>query len=331
LKSDICTVLPPELVIIEILENIEPTQEVLRLCKELKQLGYIIALDDFVFSNKYRKLIEIVDIIKIDFKITKGYERKKVIDMVNAKGIRFLAEKVETMEEFNEAVSFGYSYFQGYYFCKPLIISGKRISENKYVYIKLLQEINSNRFTIDNIENLMKSDLSLSFKLLKLLNSANYSFSREIKSIKQAMVLIGEKEIKKWLYLIVFKTLGEDKPGIILINSLTRARFSELIAHKISVEINPFNAYLIGMLSLINLLLDRPLDQILNELLIPIEVKDALNRISNNSYSKLLNLIMEYEKGQWKQVSIISNELNLDQKWLPDAYYEAILYSKIYT
>jgi len=329
LKSDIFTVLSPESVIVEILEDVEPTDEILELCKKLKALGYIIALDDFVYSSKYRKILEITDIIKIDFRITTGYERKKVMELVNSKNIKFLAEKVETMEEFNEAVSMGYSYFQGYYFSKPLIISDKRISENKLIHVKLLQEINSNTFTLESIENLIKRDLSLSFKLLKLINSANYSFISEIKSIKQVLSLIGEKEIKKWLYLIVFQTLGEDKPGIILINSLTRAKFAELIADKMGKEINNFNAYLIGMLSLMDLLLDRPLKEILEELLVPTEVKNTLNGTCDNSYSKLLSLIIEYEKGQWSKVSKISKELNLDEKCLPKAYYEAILYSSL--
>ncbi|WP_298840461.1 EAL and HDOD domain-containing protein [Clostridium sp.] len=156
LKSDIFKVLPPETVIIEILEDIEPTDEIIELCKNLKKQGYLIALDDFVYSSKYIKLIEVVDIIKVDFKITKGYERRKVIEKVNSKHIKFIAEKVEDMEEFNQAVSFGYTYFQGYYFSRPLIVSGKRISENKIVNIMLLQEINSGSFDIDKIEGLIK-------------------------------------------------------------------------------------------------------------------------------------------------------------------------------
>ena len=224
LKSDIFMVLPPETVIIEILEDIEPTEEIIDLCKNLKKQGYLIALDDFVYSSKYIKLIDIADIIKVDFKITKGYERRKVIEKVNSPHIKFIAEKVETMEEFHEAVSFGYTYFQGYYFSRPLIVSGKRISENNIVYMKLLKEISSGSFDIDRIEGLIKKDVSLSFKLLKLINSANYVFRSKIKSIKQALSLLGEKEIKKWLYLIVFKTLGEDKPEVIVIESLTRAR-----------------------------------------------------------------------------------------------------------
>lgn len=329
LKSDIFEVLPSQSVIIEVLEYIQPTEEILELCRKLKSLGYTIALDDFVYSDKYRKLIEIADIIKIDFQVTKGAERRKVMHQVNSKNIKFLAEKVETMEEFNEAVALGYTYFQGYYFSKPTILAGKRISENKAVYMQLLHEISSDSFSIDCIENLIKKDVSLSFKLLKLINSANYSFKSEIKSMKQALALLGEKEIKKWLYLMVFRIMGADKPEILIINSLTRARFAELITIKIGEKLNPFNAYLIGMLSMIDLLLDRPLEEILGELLLPVEVKDALNGTTNNRYNKLLNLIIDYENGKWDQVSKISKELNLDENSLPSAYYEAIFFTKI--
>ena len=328
LKSDILTVLSPRTVIIEILEDINPTQEILELCRNLKAQGYILALDDFVYSSKYKKLIELVDIIKVDFQITKGTERKRVIAKVNSKNIVFLAEKVETIEDFNEAVEYGYTYFQGYYFSKPLIIKGKRISENKAIYLKILKEINSDSCNIDSIENLIKRDLSLSFKLLKRINSANYGFRSEIKSINQALALIGENEIKKWLYLVVFKTLGEDKPEIIVINSLVRARFSELIASKMGMAINSFSAYLIGMLSMVDILLDEPLKQILQELMLPTEVKDTLNGVNNNKYTKLFNLIIVYEKGQWDAVSRISKQLNLAENYLPDAYYEAINFAK---
>jgi c-di-GMP-related signal transduction protein len=329
LKSDIFQVLPAKSVIIEILEDIEPTEEIVELCRKLKGQGYVIALDDFVYSDKYRELIELADIIKIDFKITKGYERREVIKQVNSPRIKFLAEKVETIEEFNEAVTYGYEYFQGYYHSKPLMISGKKIPENKAIYLQILKEINNKKFSMENIEKLIKRDVSLSFKLLKLINSSYYSFASEIKSLKQALALLGENEIKKWLYLIVFQTMVENKPETIIIDSLTRARFAEIIAKKNEIDINPSNAYLTGILSMIDLLLDSPLDQILEEISILTEVKDALNGISNNGYRRLLDLIIQYEKGEWEQVSIISKELKLDEKSLLQAYYEAIFYAKL--
>lgn len=329
LKSDIFQVLTPQSVIVEILEDVEPTEEILDLCKTLKVQGYIIALDDFVYADRYRKLIEIADIIKVDFKTTKGQERRKVIELVNCEDIKFLAEKIETLEDYNEAVSFGYSYFQGFYFSKPTMILGKRMSENKVIYMRLLKEISSSNFAIEGIENLIKRDVSLSFKLLKLMNSANYSFISEIKSMKQALALLGEKEIKKWLYLMVFKNMGQDKPESLTVNSLIRAKFAEIIASKTGKKINPFNAYLLGMLSMIDLLLDRPIDEILQELLIPIDIKDALNGISNNGYSKLLDLIIAYENGNWDEVSKVSKDINIDENSLPNAYYEAIFYTTI--
>lgn len=329
LKSDIFAVLPPKSVIIEILEDIEPTGEIVELCRKLKRQGYVIALDDFVYSDKYLELLEIVDIIKVDFKITKGCERRNVINQVNSSRIKFLAEKVETIEDFNEALTYGYEYFQGYYLSKPLMISGKKIAENKAIYIQILKEINNENFGIESMENLIKRDVSLSFKLLKLINSSYYSFKSEIKSLKQALALLGEKEIKKWLYLIVFQTIGENKPEIIIIDSLTRARFAEIIAKKNGIDVNPFNAYLTGILSMIDLLLDTPLNQVLEEILIPTEVKDGLNGINNNGYRRLLDLIIEYEKGEWEQVSKISKELKLDEEGLPNAYYEAIFYAKL--
>ncbi len=329
LQSDIFDVLPPQSVVVEILENIEPHEKVLEICRKLKVLGYAIALDDFVYSDKYRDLIGVADIIKIDFKVTKGDQRKKVMQQVNRENVKFLAEKVEIMDDFNEAVSLGYTYFQGHYFSKPTMMLGKKMSENKLVYMKLLHEISSNNFNVNSIENLIKKDVSLSLKLLKLINSANYSFLSEIRSMKQALALLGEKEIKNWLYLMVFMIIGEDKPEILIVNTLIRARFAELIASKMHKKINTFNAYLVGMLSMIDLLLDRHFEEILQELLIPNEVKDALNKKSENNYSKLLLLIIAYENGKWDEVSEISKELDLDENCLPNLYYESIYFAKI--
>jgi c-di-GMP-related signal transduction protein len=330
LESDILAILPPELVIVEIAGDIEPSNDILEICKKLKSRGYIIALGNFLYSEKYRKLIEFVGIIKVDFKITKGDERRKVIDKVNSSSIKFLAGGIDNMEEFKQACSFGYSYFKGSYFITPSIITGEKLSENKIICMKLFQLISSDSYNIDSIEDLIKKDIALSLKLLKLINSATYCFVSEIKSMKQALALLGEKEIKNWFYVLILKTLGEDKSEIIIINSLIRAKFAEAIAAKYKIGIKPFNAYLLGFLSMVELLINRPLEEILKELLIPIEVKDTLNGINNsNNNSKLLNLLIEYEKGQWDKVSEIAQELNVDEKWLPNAYFEAILYSNI--
>lgn len=328
LKSDVVDILSPKVIVIEVLENVEPTEEIFNVCKNLKSKGFILALDDFVFNSKYINLIKIADIIKVDFMITKGYERKRIIELVKNKNIKFLAEKVETMEEFKQAVDFGYSYFQGYYFSKPSIVSQKMIPENKMINLKVLRELNKEDFSMDNLVNLIKKDISLSYKFLKLINSANFGFKSRITSLNQAVALLGEEEVKRWLYFIVVNTIGDDKPEIITINTLTRARFVELIFEKIDLKDNAFNGYLIGMLSMIDVLLDRPMYEILNELLISSEIKEALLGEKVNIYSKILNLVISYEKGQWSKVFSIAREIKVDEKYLPKAYIDAIQWAK---
>ena len=149
IKEEIATILPCEHVVIEILETIEPTDEIIIACKKLKEKGFILALDDFVFDKKYNKLLELIDIIKVDFIITKGYERKKIFDILKINNkIKFLAEKVETIEEYNEAMEYGYTYFQGYYFSKPTIIQAKSIPSNKYTALEILKLVNKKNFNL---------------------------------------------------------------------------------------------------------------------------------------------------------------------------------------
>jgi EAL and modified HD-GYP domain-containing signal transduction protein len=324
LQSDIFSIIPTESVVIEILETVEPTKEIIDKCKKLKKIGFLLALDDFVFEDKYSKLIELADIIKIDFKITTGYERKRIIDKINNKNIKFLAEKVETIQDFEEAVRFGYTYFQGYYFSKPTIVVGKKLPENKVTYMKLIKELNSKDLSIERIEDLVKKDIALSFNLLKLINSANFSFKSEIKSLRQALSLLGENEMKRWLYLFTLKTASHDKPDIIIKNSLIRAKFSELLASSLGKKDICFDAYLTGLLSMTNVLLEAPLNEILKELSVPHEVKEALIGTSENNINVILKLVTSYEAGEWEKVKEYSKRLQLDENILPKIYLQSI-------
>ncbi|MHC6178806.1 EAL and HDOD domain-containing protein [Clostridium sp. JNZ X4-2] len=326
LKSDLYSVVSPENVVIEILENIKPTKEVINSCRVLKKNRFILALDDFVFDDSYTELIRLADIIKVDFFITKGSERKHIINVVKNinPNLKFLAEKVETLEEFNEAVSLGYSYFQGYYFSKPQIIKGQKIPGNKVVYINLIKELNSREFSMDNIESLIKKDISLSYEILKLINSAKYSFKNKIESIKQAVVLLGEKEIKKWLYFICMKPICSDKPRIIMMESLLRAEFSELLTKKTKLYKHSFNAYLTGVMSLMDVILQKPLSEILDELMIPEDVKCALEGKKENYYSKILDIVISYQKGKWRKSVYLASYINLDGQDLASCYIEAV-------
>ena len=232
LIKEIATILPCESMVVEILENIEPTDKVILACKRLKKRGFTLALDDFVFDKKYIKLVELADIIKVDFQITRGYERQNILELskINKK-IKFLAEKVENQEEYCEALELGYTYFQGYYFSEPVILSRKSIFANKNTALKILKLINKEEFNFNDLEALIMKDLGLSYKIMKLINSSIYYFRNKVSSIRYAITFLGEIEITKWLYVVLLNDLKGNNANELIKISLQRAKICEFICN----------------------------------------------------------------------------------------------------
>ncbi|MBV4446728.1 HDOD domain-containing protein [Clostridium tyrobutyricum] len=327
LKSDLYSLIPSENVVIELLEDIVPSENVVNSCRILKKSGFTIALDDFVFNDSYTELVKLADIIKVDFLLTKGQERKGVLDTARNinPDLKFLAEKVETLDEFNEALSLGYSYFQGYYFSKPQIVKGKKIEGNKLIYLKLIKELSSKKFSLENIQNLIKKDVSMSYEILKLINSAKYYFKNKIKSINHAVSLLGENEIKKWLYFICMKPICSNRPQIVMLESLLRAEFLEKLAKKTALSKNSSNFYLMGIMSLMDVILQMPLIKVLDELMISKDIKYALTGRESNYYSKMLDIVISFRTGNWdKSMLMASSYFNLNYRDLQNCYMESI-------
>lgn len=324
IKKEIATILPKEYVVIEILENIEPNDEIVDACKRLKKRGFILALDDFVFHTKYIKLIEIADIIKIDFRITTGGERKKVFELkkINNK-IKFLAEKVENKDEYDEALKLGYSYFQGYYFSKPIVLSRKNIPTNKDTAIKILKLINKDDFDFNKLEELIIKDLGLSYKIIKLINSSAYCLKNEVRSIKYAIALLGRKEIIKWLYVVLLNDLKENNTDELIKVSLQRAKLCELICNMSEYKNKVYSAYMVGLFSVMDAILNCSIEVILKELYIDDEIKEGLIE-KDNFLNKILKLAINYEKGQWENVEFYTKEIGVSDNKLAEAYIDAI-------
>ena len=327
LKADFITALPPKYVVIEILETVEPTTEIIARCKELKNNGYTLALDDFVFYPKYNKLLEIVDIIKVDFTITTGEERERVFKLVKNKNIKFLAEKVETKKEYLEAISYGYTYFQGYFFCKPEIITRKDIPVNKMIYLRLIKELNSKEFHLDKLEELIIKDASITYKLLKIINSSAFSIKNKVTSMKLAIAMIGEEEMVKWLYILVIRGIGLDHTDELITLSLERAKFCEQIAILSNNKDIAFDAYITGMLSTMDVILNLPLEKILDELSIGEDIKIALTKESNK-LGIIYMLVKCYEKGNWEMVMILSKELKININDIRSTYFDVLSWIK---
>lgn len=322
LKSGIIETFPKELVTIEILETVRPTDEIIDICKRLKNKGYIIALDDYEFDDAYRELFKYVDIIKVDFILTKGEERKKIMDSVGIDNIKYLAEKVETEEEYELALKYGYEYFQGYFFCKPTIIKGKEINSYSTTYLRLIDELNKKDINFNNVENIIKGDLGIAYKLLKIVNSASYGLKNEVKSIKQAIALIGISELRKWVYITNLKSLSLGKPEELVKLSLIRASFGEKLISIIKGT-SSFDMFLTGLFSLIDAFLNVPINEAITDLPVSYSVKDALIG-KENELELILDLILNYEKANWENVKCLIAKLGINEVELAESYIEAV-------
>lgn len=323
LENDVATLLPNEGIVVEILQDIEPDEKTLNACKKLKELGYLLALDNFIYDKKFLPLVDLVDIIKIDFLNTDEKERRAVVQRLSSHQVSFLAEKVETREDFNRALHMGYSYFQGYFFSKPLILTGKDIPSFKLIYLKILQEINKQEIDFDKLEEYIKMDVSLSYKLLKFINSLSFGFRSEIRSIKQALVLLGQKELSKWLSLIALKGIGGNKPDELIITAICRGRFCELVAPRVGLKDRSSDLFLMGMFSLIDAFLDQPLPDILTELPICEDIKHALLG-GNSRLRDVFDLIISYEAGDWEQLASKTAKLGLEEIEVKECYLSSL-------
>lgn len=323
LENETATLLPNNSIVVEVLEDAAPDFTMLEACRKLKNLGYYLALDDFQYDTKFEPLIDLVDIIKVDFLNTTLSERESIVKMVGSRRVKFLAERVETREELDQAVKLGYTYFQGYFFSKPHIVSGRDIPSFKLTYMKILQEANREYVDFERLENLIKQDVSLSYKLLKFINSLSFGFRSEIHSIKQALVLLGQKEISKWLSLIALKSIGEFKPDELIVTALCRAHFCELVAPLVRLKSRAPDLYLLGLFSMVDAFFDLPLEDILADLPLSGDIKTAL-RGEEGRFRDVFELVLAYEKGDWEALARKAARLELEEKEVKELYLQSL-------
>lgn len=329
INDETATLFPKDQLIVEILETVEAGNEVVKKSKILKDLGYKIALDDFIYTEDYENLIKIADIIKIDFLqytpeeilvISQGFKKTNVI---------LLAEKVETRELFDFAKKLGFSLFQGYFFSKPEIMKSKKLKPIKSTYLQLVNQVNKeNRdFDFKEIAKIITRDLSLSYNLLKLVNSPAFGFRQKIRSIKHGVVALGERELRKWIHLVVVNDMGEGRPDELTRLSLIRARFLELLAAETDLKGEAENIFLIGLFSLLDVILNKPMESVLEEIQAAEIIRQALLNKSGPGAS-LYKLVIAYEKGQWDQVIHYGEELKIDSQNIINAYFDCLVWYK---
>ena len=315
--------LPKEQVVVEILETVQPGKRLLAECQYLKQQGYMLALDDYVHQPVWRHFYPFIDIIKIDFRSTSTdtiNEIKAAIADFNH--IKLLAEKVETNEEFQLALDLGFSYFQGYFFSKPEMMQSKALSPAQMTLAELLYETSKADMDLSKITQVFQRDVHLSYKLLRYSNSAIFKRRAEIENIKQALVVLGQVELKKFLSLLFTAQISSDKPAELMRMSMTRARFAEGLA-ELHGKVDTAKAFLTGLMSLMDAILDEPIDSVMSKLPLAKEIKDALVE-KKGLLADYIKLIHFYETAHWQEANQAITALQLPNEKVPDAYHTAV-------
>ena len=329
LKLDLCEFLPCKDVVIELLETIEPTDDTYELCRKLFHSNYKLALDDFVYSPQWERFLKLVNLIKFDIRLTPLDEIPLVVNKLKKhKNIKLLAEKIETDEEYKLARQMGFDYFQGYYFARPAMIEQKDIHYNYGLVIAIYSEVMKPDPDVKVITGLFELDAALAYKLLRLLNSGVFPLQSQISSLKQALVYLGQARLKKFVSLIVTAHTARTKPIELMQMCVIRARFCELIASKVAKQVQG-EAFLTGLFSLLDAILDKPMDLLVDKLPFPDEIKVALTGEKNDLYY-ILETVKAYETGSWWALEKAVTLINLDSAFLPKLYKQAVKWADSY-
>lgn len=331
LLSGIAEMLPKESVIIEILETVRPTDEVFEKCLALYRAGYSLALDDFVYSEAWRRFIPLVRLIKFDItKTPLARIAPLVAKLKDRKNLKLLAERVETQEEFDLAKSMGFHFFQGYFFCKPEMRKGRDVNVADATLVSLYQELSRPQLNIPKISQFFEQDVGLTYKLLRYINSGILPLKTSITSIRQALIYLGESQIRKLIALLTTAALAKHKTKEVVRLSIVRARSAELTMKKVSPALSE-EAFLMGLLSLIGTMLDRPLAEVLESLPISENIKEALmDEKSQQPMRIVYNAVTLYEKGSWHLTTLECQKIRLSYDALAKNYQDALLWAKQY-
>lgn len=325
LFNDLVRLFPPSSVVVEILEDIPPDPNVVAACRRLKEAGYSLALDDVTDLAPYGDLIPLVDIVKVDLRAATTDMRQELVRELSGKSVRVLGEKVETHEEFRLLVDEGFSLFQGYFFAKPEMMSRKDIPGNQAQYLRLLKELRKPTCNTDAIERIIKRDVSLSYRLLRYINSPLFGLRSEIRSVRHALTLLGERDVRRWITLVVFSAVAAEKPPELLETGLFRAKFCETLASVIDrgVKEAAEEMFLAGLFSVLDALLDVSLEDAVREAGVPSRVKAALLGVPS-PWRRLLELAFAYERGEWEQVTRTLDQLGIEVSAVAQVFVNSI-------
>lgn len=318
-------------VVIEIQETVQPNEEVVSQCKRLHEAGYSIALDNFVPGDARGTLVPFARFIKVDTKKVYSEDAAALVSQYG-KDCLMLAHKVETRENFLNAKKCGFVRFQGYFFRHPEGLGTRQIPANQATYIRLLNAVSKPVLDFEEIELLIKHEPSLCYRLLRYLNSPVLGLSSPILSVRHALTLLGEKESAKWVRLATTLVMGQDRPSDLILSSLVRARFCELIAPKL--DLAQSDLFLMGMFSLMDAILAAPIGVVLEELSLEQNIKEQLLSARTGKKTRLspiYDLMVAREVGDWGRATQLGKQLNLSLCFIAETSNEAMRWAHALT
>ena len=304
--------------VLEILEDVEPIPEVIEGLERLKSTGYPIALDDFIYKPELIPLIELADYIKIDVNNKSEEDIQQLLNHLKYFDVKIIAEKVETQELYAICKKYDFDYFQGFFFCHPQMVKQRHTPANKLVVMNLLSKLQNPEIDYDEIENILAQDITLSYKLLRYINSATFSLRREVDSIKDAAVLLGIDNIKNWVSLILMSKVVDTKPSELIVTALIRGQMCEILAEKSHPEIKP-QMFIIGLFSVLDALMDMPMIDLLDTVTLSVPIKMALLDKAGD-HGEIYKRVLEYERSHWEEL----NNIDIEADEFVQAYLKAV-------
>jgi c-di-GMP-related signal transduction protein len=320
LIKGLVTLLPSTSTVVEILETVPSDPDIMAACQALKAQGYMIALDDYIAGDRRAPLTEMADIIKVDLQLTTDEQRDQLVKEFGPWRCRMLAEKVETPNQFAQARDQGFVYFQGYFFRRPEMMGTHDMPANRLNYIRMLQEVSRPELDVPGLEKLIKEEASICYRLLRYLNSATFGFKKEIHSVRHALSLLGERDVRRWVRLVAAVGAGQDRTSDLVLSALVRGRFCELLAPK--VVHGESDLFLMGLLSLIDAMLETPMEAVLEKIPLDVPTKSVL--LGQPSVLRpVFQLMLAHESGEWETATALSEGLRLDADDVAACYWQA--------
>ncbi|MFT7492550.1 MAG: EAL and modified HD-GYP domain-containing signal transduction protein, partial [Pseudohongiellaceae bacterium] len=320
--------IPHKQLVIELLEDQEITPALLRAIARLRQQGYKIALDDFCLTKETVSLVNYADIIKIDVLDTPPETWANYIPKLKKKGITLLAEKVESHEMFERCCKLGFDLFQGYFFAKPKIITGRRIANNELSVLELVSKLSGSDIDIDEITNIIIRDPTLTYNLLRTINSGLFYRSKEIGSIRYAITMLGLNRLHKWISLLALTTL-EQKPPVLMVFAMTRARMCELLGQKLTSRESTNDYFTLGLMSLMDAFVNLEMHELLKKISLPKAMESALLNYDGDM-GNVLHTVINYENGNWdcEQKILIVGGKKMKSDDITQAYLDSVQWAE---